>query len=193
MVEYLLNGGVFLGLIIAFSIWTLSLIIERISFYIHLSKGFKKILSHPNLEGIKSELATSHFWGKDYCVNLLNLVEKKKPYQEVETLCQEIVEQYAYKTSIHLSLINTLAGLQPLLGLLGTITGMIITFTVISKFGSGDPKLLAKGISQAMITTQAGLCATIPIVLCHRFLVNRSKVIMMQVKKIIKIMAKNYL
>ena len=55
----------------------------------------------------------------------------------------------------------------PLLGLLGTVTGMIHTFRLITAFGVGDARLLADGISEALVTTEAGLCVAIPALLCH--------------------------
>lgn len=58
----------------------------------------------------------------------------------------------------------------PLLGLLGTVTGMIHTFRLITIFGIGDARLLADGISEALITTEAGLCVAIPALLCHAWL-----------------------
>ena len=58
--------------------------------------------------------------------------------------------------------IKLLAATSPLLGLLGTVTGMIITFQAISLFGTGDPKLMAGGISQALVTTVLGLVVAIP-------------------------------
>ncbi|MEQ8979702.1 MAG: MotA/TolQ/ExbB proton channel family protein, partial [Deltaproteobacteria bacterium] len=57
----------------------------------------------------------------------------------------------------------------PLLGLLGTVTGMITTFEVITVFGTGNPRLLSGGISVALITTQLGLMVAIPLVLGHAF------------------------
>ncbi|MBP5640833.1 MAG: MotA/TolQ/ExbB proton channel family protein [Victivallales bacterium] len=59
------------------------------------------------------------------------------------------------------------ASAAPLLGLLGTVTGMIHTFRLITFFGVGDARLLADGISEALITTEAGLCIAIPALLCH--------------------------
>ncbi|HEY9032511.1 MAG TPA: MotA/TolQ/ExbB proton channel family protein [Pseudomonadales bacterium] len=64
-------------------------------------------------------------------------------------------------------LIKLLAAIAPLLGLLGTVIGMIATFQSISLFGSGDPKLMASGISQALVTTVLGLVVAIPLLLCH--------------------------
>jgi len=63
--------------------------------------------------------------------------------------------------------IKLLAMTSPLLGLLGTVTGMILTFQAISLFGSGDPKLMASGISQALITTVLGLVVAIPVLFGH--------------------------
>jgi biopolymer transport protein ExbB len=63
--------------------------------------------------------------------------------------------------------IAVLAGVSPLLGLLGTVTGMIETFQSITLFGTGDPKLMSGGISQALVTTQLGLAVAIPLVVFH--------------------------
>jgi biopolymer transport protein ExbB len=64
-------------------------------------------------------------------------------------------------------LIKLVAAISPLLGLLGTVTGMILTFQAISLFGTGDPKLMAGGISQALITTVLGLVVAIPLLFGH--------------------------
>jgi biopolymer transport protein ExbB len=74
-----------------------------------------------------------------------------------------------------LSTIKILAAVGPLLGLLGTVTGMILTFRQITLFGTGDPQLMAGGISQALVTTVLGLVMAIPLVLLHSFLNARSK------------------
>ena len=63
--------------------------------------------------------------------------------------------------------IKVIAAVAPLMGLLGTVTGMIKTFQVITLYGAGDPKLMAGGISQALMTTVLGLCVAIPMVLLH--------------------------
>jgi len=73
------------------------------------------------------------------------------------------------------SMIKLFAGIAPLLGLLGTVTGMIATFQAITNFGTGDPKLMAGGISQALITTVLGLVAAIPLLLSHNVVSSQSK------------------
>ncbi len=71
--------------------------------------------------------------------------------------------------------IKLLAAVAPLLGLLGTVTGMILTFQSISLFGNGDPKLMAGGISQALMTTVLGLVVAIPLLFSHSFVVAMSR------------------
>jgi biopolymer transport protein ExbB len=71
--------------------------------------------------------------------------------------------------------IKVLAAVAPLLGLLGTVVGMIRTFQAITLFGTGDPKLMAGGISQALVTTVLGLTVAIPLVLLHSLVSGRSR------------------
>jgi biopolymer transport protein ExbB len=71
--------------------------------------------------------------------------------------------------------IKVVSVVAPLLGLLGTVTGMIQTFQVITLYGAGDPKLMAGGISQALVTTVQGLVVAIPMVLLHTILTGLSK------------------
>jgi biopolymer transport protein ExbB len=74
----------------------------------------------------------------------------------------------------HQSAINILAGVAPLLGLLGTVTGMIVTFDVITQFGTGNVRALAGGISEALITTETGLLVSIPGLYMSGFLAQRA-------------------
>jgi biopolymer transport protein ExbB len=74
-----------------------------------------------------------------------------------------------------ISLLKIIAVIAPLMGLLGTVTGMIQTFQAITLFGAGDPKLMAGGISQALVTTMLGLWVAIPMTLAHSVVNSRSK------------------
>ncbi|MAV76629.1 MAG: energy transducer TonB [Actinobacteria bacterium TMED172] len=74
-----------------------------------------------------------------------------------------------------LTLLKIIAAVAPLLGLLGTVTGMIITFQAITIFGAGDPKTMASGISSALITTVLGLIVAIPTLLAHTVVNGRAK------------------
>jgi len=72
-------------------------------------------------------------------------------------------------------LVKLLAGVAPLLGLLGTVVGMIATFQSITLFGTGDPKMMADGISQALVTTALGLIVAIPLLFMHTLVASRSQ------------------
>lgn len=74
-----------------------------------------------------------------------------------------------------LSTMSAWISVAPLLGLLGTVGGMIETFRVITDYGLGNPNLTAEGISIALITTQAGLTVAFPMVLFHNYLCNKAK------------------
>jgi len=73
------------------------------------------------------------------------------------------------------SMIKLFAAASPLLGLLGTVTGMILTFQSITMFGTSDPKLMAGGISQALVTTMLGLSVAIPLLFAHTVLNSKAK------------------
>lgn len=72
-----------------------------------------------------------------------------------------------------LTLLEIVAGVSPLLGLLGTVLGMLRTFEAVSLHGIGNPQVLSQGISQALVTTIAGLCVAIPALACHSLLSRR--------------------
>ena len=77
--------------------------------------------------------------------------------------------QEAHKLERFLNTLGTIATITPLLGLLGTVVGMIKVFAAIVSHGVGDPAILAGGISEALITTAAGLTVAIPCVIFHRY------------------------
>jgi len=91
-------------------------------------------------------------------------------HQDLESLELKLDEQILRETpkiERFNDIVKVLAAVAPLLGLLGTVIGMIITFTAITNFGAGDPKLMAGGISVALMTTVLGLVAAIPLLLLH--------------------------
>jgi biopolymer transport protein ExbB len=94
---------------------------------------------------------------------------------ETELRVDEALLKEAPMLERGLTLLKLVAAVAPLLGLLGTVTGMIGTFQSITLFGTGDPKLMAGGISQALMTTVLGLCVAIPLLFCHSLLAARSR------------------
>lgn len=100
-------------------------------------------------------------------------VDEKKEY--IEEILYERMLGARMKVERGLSFLALSATTGPLLGLLGTVMGMISTFKLISSFGSGDPKTLAAGISEALICTATGMGVAIPSLLLHAFLSRKAK------------------
>ncbi len=104
-------------------------------------------------------------------------VYDEKHADDVETLQLKLDEAILRETpAIERGLVTLaiLAAVAPMLGLLGTVSGMIETFQSITLFGTGDPKLMSGGISQALVTTELGLAVAIPILLIHSALSSKS-------------------
>lgn len=87
--------------------------------------------------------------------------------ESLERRLDEVVLKEGSKIERYLWMIKVVSAVAPLLGLLGTVTGMINTFQQITLYGTGDPKLMAGGISEALMTTMLGLTVAIPLVLLH--------------------------
>ncbi|MEP0356894.1 MAG: MotA/TolQ/ExbB proton channel family protein [Paraglaciecola sp.] len=98
--------------------------------------------------------------------------------QDVETLelkLDEAIMRELPKIDSGINVIKIFAAIAPLLGLLGTVLGMILTFQQITLFGTGDPKLMAGSISMALVTTAQGIIAALPLLLTHSIVAGRSK------------------
>lgn len=101
--------------------------------------------------------------------------EKKQSVEALELRLLEAVVDEQTGLEKGLSMLKLLAALAPMLGLLGTVTGMIETFQVITQFGNGDPKVMAGGISMALVTTVLGLIAAMPLLLAHNILSSQAE------------------
>lgn len=126
---------------------------------------------------IRGQLASSKPSPDNPLGRVLSIYSDNKA-DDVETLelkLDEAIMKEVPALEARLGFIKLVAAVGPLLGLLGTVTGMIATFQSITLFGTGDPKLMAGGISQALVTTVIGLCVAIPMVLLHGYLSMRSK------------------
>jgi biopolymer transport protein ExbB len=103
--------------------------------------------------------------------------------QDMENSLQESILKEIPRLEKFLSTLGVLAGIAPLLGLLGTVAGMIETFHVITYFGTGDPRMMSGGISEALVTTMLGLSVAIPLMLCHTLLTRRVDLITAQMEE----------
>ncbi len=105
-------------------------------------------------------------------------IHEDNPNMDAETLELKMAEGVLRETpklEAGLTLLKIIAAVAPLMGLLGTVTGMIVTFQAITIFGAGDPKAMAGGISGALVTTVLGLLVAIPTVLLHTVVNGRSQ------------------
>ena len=118
--------------------------------------------------------------GKMLTVGIAHL---KEPRELIEEVMYEKVMATRLKLQRFLPFIAISAASAPLLGLLGTVTGIINTFKLITVFGSGDVKTLSGGISEALITTEFGLIVAIPSLLLHAFLSRKARGVVNQMEK----------
>jgi biopolymer transport protein ExbB len=139
-------------------------------------KDLQIVLRH--LEEQQREKALSHArklrgFAGDLLATAIEHFDEKKEYIE-EVLYEKML---AARTKLErgLAFLALTATVGPLMGLLGTVMGMIATFKLISSFGSGDPKVLAAGISEALIATASGMIVAIPALLLHAFLSRKAK------------------
>ena len=95
--------------------------------------------------------------------------------ETIELKLGEAILRETPKFNSMLPLLKIISVVAPLLGLLGTVTGMIVTFQAITLYGAGDPKLMAGGISTALVTTVLGLCVAIPTVFLHTLVSSRAR------------------
>lgn len=97
------------------------------------------------------------------------LVNRRHNREVMKESIEEVGRHVVHELERFLNTLGTIAAISPLLGLLGTVIGMIKVFTVITTKGVGDPSVLADGISMALLTTAAGLTVAIPSLMFHRY------------------------
>jgi len=170
------KGGPIVWPIIAIFGLAVLIILERIIFF--LRKAMNTDVFMAELEPV----VLQHKW--DRCRSMLAAKKNKlvpdilltalefkdQERVDMENALQEAILRKIPRIEKFLSTLGMLAAIAPLLGLLGTVTGMINTFHVITYFGTGDPKMMSSGISEALVTTMLGLSVAIPIMLVHTLL-----------------------
>ncbi len=179
ILSWLRSGGFLVWPILLIGLIASLLIMERIIFFVRLRF---------NVDGIVEQICTAvrngqwdecrtACWSLPRCptgrilrAGLENLGKKREAF---ENALQEAMLKELPCLERFLSTLSVLAAIAPLLGLLGTVSGMITTFQAITLYGAGDPTTLSGGISEALITTQLGLSVAIPILIAHHFLERR--------------------
>ena len=125
----------------------------------------KKLLSDRRLRGVFAEvvqvLAKSRAAGREAMIRNT----------------REVLHASSARLNRHLATIAVLASIAPLLGLTGTVSGIMATFRVMTLYGAGNPSMMAGGIAQALMVTEAGLVVAFPLLLVHDYLQNRADAI----------------
>jgi biopolymer transport protein ExbB len=111
------------------------------------------------------------------------LANRHRPREILMERLEDTGRHVVYELERFLNTLGTIAGIAPLLGLLGTVTGIIRAFNAIKAGGMGDPLALSGGISEALICTAAGLCVAIPALISYRYLRGRVEGIVMEMEK----------
>ena len=174
MLEILIKGGWLMIPIIVCSIISLAIIGERF-----WSLSSKKILPSDLVSSVwklhkanqldKSKiqsLSLSSPLGRVLAAGIVNQSHGREIMRES---IEEVGRQVAHELEKFLNSLGTIASITPLLGLLGTVIGMIKVFAAITAHGVGDPAVLAEGISQALITTASGMSVAIPSLMFYRY------------------------
>ncbi len=171
---YIRSGGIVMIpiLIVSFVMWVL--IIDRV---IVMRRLFVKNMSKKEAGNfIKNNIIPAEQYKGINSLVVRQFLMKRTCNKELDSyILDEIVMELVASMNKYLSVIATLAGIAPLLGLLGTVIGMMVTFNVITIFGTGNAKAMAGGISLALVTTQTGLLVSIPGLYMSGFLNKRAE------------------
>jgi biopolymer transport protein ExbB len=100
---------------------------------------------------------------------------KNADAENLELKLDEAILRELPRIEAGINIIKIFSAIAPLLGLLGTVLGMIATFQTITLFGTGDPRMMAGSISMALVTTAQGIIAALPLILTHSIVASRSK------------------
>ena len=181
MLHYLEVGGPILWVLVIISIGAFAVVLERIVFFARNEKNvgsnFKdEILSLVASKKLDEAIALCDT--KKSCVatavkKFLQKAPKGIDVQDYEFILKEVTNQEISPYERRLNLLASVISISPMLGLLGTVTGMIRAFTNISKYGAGDAAIVADGIAEALLTTAAGLMIAIPVIVVYNYLNRR--------------------
>ena len=178
MLEIFQKGGPLMYPILLCSVLALAIFFERVWTMFRLGRG--TIAMVREVEGlvrknrIDEAVIVCQRAGTPLARILVSALRSAgRPRDQIKTIVEEVGGREAAPLERYLGLLGTIATISPLLGLLGTVLGMIEAFTVIAVQGGGTPATLGGGISKALITTAAGLTVAIPTILLHKYLTSR--------------------
>ncbi len=169
------DGGVIAWVIVILGLLALLLVVLRIFFLYRASASISRVarsIGEKVRQGqVEAAMAQCKHSNSAICrVILATLRNLDRDREHLEDIISEAILHESVFLNRFATPIMVVAAVAPLLGLLGTVTGMISTFDIITEFGTGDPKLLSSGISIALITTEIGLVVAIPALIAGNLL-----------------------
>jgi len=178
MFELFRAGGPLMWIILLCSLVALTIIFERMLSLrrvkvapSNLGAQVLDFIATDKVSPDKVEVIRKHSpLGAVYAAGLANISHGK---DDVKEALEEAGKQVVHNMGRYLNTLGTIASITPLIGLLGTVIGMIKVFTAITAVGVGDPTVLSGGISEALITTAAGLSVGIPCLMFYRYFRSR--------------------
>ncbi|MDZ7695840.1 MAG: MotA/TolQ/ExbB proton channel family protein [Deltaproteobacteria bacterium] len=181
LVDQLRSGGILVLPILFVGLVALVLTVERLIFLGRVRHNTDELMTRVTElvdrgdidEAVKA--AAPHQKRPTGRVLMAGLEHRSDPGEVIESALSETMLRETPRLERFLGALKVCAAVAPLLGLLGTVTGMINTFQVITTHGTGDPRLMAGGISEAMVTTQVGLAVAIPVMIVATFLGRRAR------------------
>lgn len=186
--ELILNGGPILVTIVIVSSYALYVFLARFAALSRERSDTDALMQRVNAavrdRNLEEALASCEAHGGPVA-RVLRSALLRLPYgrSAVEAAFQEASLEEEQRLSRGLRPLSTVAQIAPLLGLLGTVTGMIVAFSEISRQGTGDPSALADGIGQALVTTAAGLIVAIPTLIGQNVLASRVDGILLDIER----------
>lgn len=178
MLEIVQAGGWLMLPIIACSVIAVGIVLERL-WTLQRKRVLPNDLTQQVWEWVKhNKLDGSHIQTLQQSSPLgevlaAGLVNRHAPRDVLKEAVEDSGRHVVHSLERYLNTLGTIAGVSPLLGLLGTVSGMIKSFTAITAQGVGNPTVLAGGISEALVTTAAGLIVAIPALIAYRYLRGR--------------------
>lgn len=188
MIDVFYRGGPLMYPILLCSVIAWAIFLDRIVAFYKVKRSTAALRSEINdrlRAGQENEAIELCRDQKSPLAKILYVVLKKggAARSDLKALADEVGEREAVVLQRYLGLLSTIANITPLLGLLGTVLGMIEAFNTLAAEGGGNALALGGGISEALITTAAGLTVAVPTVLLHRYLSSRSERLVLELEE----------
>lgn len=180
MFDLLVKGGPILWVILLLAVPLLAILAERLLYFRKIAGDEDKLLAR-----VKTAIDKAHW---DEALAICDTVEapvaglvravidnRDLPEADLREAVRDAALREIPQIEHTIQAVNVIANVSPLMGLLGTVSGIIASFNILGQFGAvSDPSVLAKGISEALLTTAAGICIAVPAMVIYAWLAGRA-------------------